>query len=194
MENVWRKGGGEALVNPTNINYSTPGQIYCNHDLLCLWAIQCLMPLTLFLEPKDQKYLVWLFAFLNTISKMDDECTFYLNMLNRWNYHKGIKLVFSKYKKMLEKSPFGELLDIQALGVVNLTGTLSLVFCWQNPTNILPSFCKIITGNSFICIGGGLNSNIFMFARKRRLWNRLETWKFECNFSLSFLVNIIYTH
>lgn len=95
---------------------------------------------------------------------------------------------------MLEKSPFGELLDIQALGVVNLTGTLSLVFCWQNPTNILPSFCKIITGDSFICIGGGLNSNIFMFARKRQLWNRLETWKFECNFSLSFLVNIIYIH
>lgn len=138
--------------------------------------------LILFLEHNNQKYLIWLFAFLNkimqfpTITKMDDERTLYLNMLNRWNYHQGINFVFWKYKKLLEKPCFSELLDIQAPGVVNLTR----IFYFVGKTleyyhlSILPAFCKTFTGHSFICTGGGLTANIFIFGRKRWLWNRLE--------------------
>lgn len=39
FEYVSGKWGGEALVNPTNINYSTHGHIYCNNYLLCLQAM-----------------------------------------------------------------------------------------------------------------------------------------------------------
>lgn len=107
---------------------------------------------------------------------MDDERTLYLNMLNRWNYYKGINFVVWKYKKLLEKSCFSELLDIQAPGVVNLTRIFYFVGkkLEYYHLSILPAFCKMITGHSFICTGGGLNSNIFIFGRKRWLWNRLE--------------------
>lgn len=114
-------------------------------------------------------------------------------MLNRWNYHKGINFVSWKYKKPLEKSCFSELLDIQAPGVDDLTGILHFV-CKKLEyyhLSILPTFCKMITGHSFICTACGLNSNIFIFCRKIWLWNRLEREKIETySFSLSFPIII----